>query len=222
MAIRRISQAGKLKDESAIRDLSRAAVEKGLRHLRERDPIIAEIAAKVGPFRLTTEKDFFKGLVRSILAQQISTSAARSIFARLLKAVEPEGLRPEGILALSDQQFRECGVSPQKIRYLRDFATHVNSGKVRLAEFPLLPNETIIAELVEVKGIGLWTAQMFLIFCLGRLDVFPGDDLGVRTAIKKLYRKRQVPKAKQLRKFEKLWHPYSTIASWYCWRSLEL
>jgi DNA-3-methyladenine glycosylase II len=207
---------------SAIRVLSPNAIKAGLRHLSERDPVISGIVARVGPFRLTPETDFFKGLVRSIIAQQISTGAARSIFARLLKILEPPGLEPTGLLNLSDEQFRACGVSPQKIRYLRDLASHVHSEKVRLAEFPKLPNEIIISELVQVKGVGVWTAQMFLIFCLGRLDVFPGDDLGVRTAIKKLYRKRQVPKAGQLRKFEKLWHPYSTIASWYCWRSLEL
>lgn len=203
-------------------EISEMAVQEGMLHLRERDPVLKEIIGRVGAFRLEPEPDLFKGIVRSIIAQQISTGAARSIFKRLLDALEPEGLKPGSLLKWNDAQFRACGISPQKIGYLRDFADKVHSGKVRLREFPKLSNSVIIEELVEVKGIGIWTAQMFLIFCLGRLNVFPGGDLGIRTAIKKLYRKRKLPEPKHLKKFEKLWHPYGTIASWYCWRSLEL
>jgi DNA-3-methyladenine glycosylase II len=123
---------------------------------------------------------------------------------------------------LSPEELRGAGLSLQKARYLRDLAEKIANKSVRIEGIHTRTNEEIIAELTQVKGIGVWTVQMLLIFSLGRLDVFPGADLGIRTAIQRLYRKRQLPKAKQLKKFEKLWQPYASIASWYCWRSLEL
>ena len=201
----------------SARDLA-AAID----YLRKRDPVLAQVIDRVGPFALELEKDIFTSLVRAIISQQISTSAARSIYRKLIALVGSEEKLLGGLSRFSSEELRAAGLSPQKARYLHDLAEKVSSGVVKLERIAALTNDEIIAELTQVKGIGVWTAQMLLIFSLGRLDVFPGDDLGIRTAIKRLYRKRSLPtKPVHLRKFEKLWQPYASVASWYCWRSLE-
>jgi DNA-3-methyladenine glycosylase II len=197
-------------------------IQRAIDHLVKRDPVMAELIEQVGPFRLSLENDYFKALVRSILAQQISTSAARSIHARLMEAVRNDASMETGIHRLEVEELRQLGISRPKAVYLKDLAARVLAGELQLHTLSNKSNEQVIEELIRVKGIGKWTAQMFLIFSLGRLDIFPADDLGVRAAIKRLYRKRTLPKPKQLRKYEKLWHPYSSIASWYCWRSFDL
>lgn len=197
-------------------------IQRAIDHLVKRDPVMAELIEQVGPFRLSLENDYFKALVRSILAQQISTSAARSIHARLVTAVQNDSSMETGIHRLEVEELRQLGISRPKAVYLKDLAARVLAGELQLHTLSNKSNEQVIEELIRVKGIGKWTAQMFLIFSLGRLDIFPADDLGVRAAIKRLYRKRTLPKPKQLRKYEKLWHPYSSIASWYCWRSFDL
>ena len=206
---------------SELVNLPSPEISRALTYLRERDPILAQVIERTGAFSLEPEKDLFKSLVRAIIGQQISTSAARSIYQRLLTAVGGEQKLLSGLRQISHESFRAIGVSSQKQRYLRDLAEKVAVGTVRIHEVPKMTNEEAIAELTQVIGIGRWTVHMLLIFSLSRLDVFPGDDLGLRTAIKKLYRKRVLPKPKQLSKFEKLWQPYASVASWYCWRSLE-
>lgn len=205
-----------------MRSSDAAEIQRAIDHLVKRDAIMAELIERVGPFRLSLEEDYFKALVRSILAQQISTSAARSINARLVAAVQDDPSMEAGIHRHSVEELRQLGISRPKAVYLKDLAAKALSGEVRLGSLAEKSNDEVIEELTQVKGIGKWTAQMFLIFSLGRLDIFPADDLGVRAAIKRLYRKRTLPKPKQLRKYEKLWHPYSSIASWYCWRSFDL
>jgi DNA-3-methyladenine glycosylase II len=197
-------------------------IARALDHLRKKDPILSAVIEKVGPFQIRLEEDFFKALVRAIIAQQISTGAARAIYQRLLTAAGGERDLLEALVRFSPEELRAVGLSGQKTRYLQDLARKVASNAVRLESIRSMTNEEIIEELTQVKGIGRWTAQMLLIFSLGRLDVFPGADFGVRSAIKKLYRKRALPKAKQLVKFERLWQPYASVASWYCWRSHEL
>lgn len=202
--------------------MKRAEVAAGIEYLRARDPVLREIIERVGGFALKKEADVFTALVRAIVSQQISTGAARSIYGRLCERVGGEKKLLTGLVALTSDELRAAGISTQKARYLRDLAEKVASGTVALTGMQELSNERIVAELTQVKGIGVWTVQMLLIFSLGRLDVFPGADLGIRTAIQRLYRRRSLPtKPKQLRKFEKLWQPYASIASWYCWRSLE-
>ena len=194
----------------------------GVEYLRGRDPVLAAVIERVGNFSLQPEPDIFKSLVRAIIAQQISTSAARSIYKRLTALAGAEEQLLFALTRLSLEELRAAGVSLQKAQYLKDLAEKVSQKVVDLNRVSQLTNEQIIAELTLVKGVGVWTAQMLLIFSLGRLDVFPGGDLGIRTAIKNLYRRRALPtKPRQLRKFEKLWQPYASIASWYCWRSLE-
>jgi DNA-3-methyladenine glycosylase II len=205
-----------------VRETGLNEVTRGVEFLRSRDPVLAQVIERTGPFALKPEKDVFKSLVRAIIAQQISTGAARSIYGKLLSAAGGEDRLIEDLQRLTPEEFRSAGVSPQKQRYLRDLAQKVAAGQVRIEAVQSMSNDEAIAELTQVVGVGKWTVQMLLIFSLGRLDVFPADDLGIRTAIKRLYRKRLLTKARHLSKFEKLWQPYASIASWYCWRSLEL
>ena len=192
------------------------------RHFRRRDPVIAGVIDRVGPMTLRPQRDRFGMLVRSIIAQQISTAAARSIRQRLIDLIAPQKLRPEVIAAVSIERLRTAGLSPQKASYLHDLAARVADGSVRLSRVGRMTDEEVIAELLPVKGIGVWTAQMFLIFSLGRLDVFAPDDLGIRTAIRNLYGLAEMPTKQQCHEIADRWRPLATAGSWYCWRSLEL
>jgi DNA-3-methyladenine glycosylase II len=192
------------------------------RHFKTADPVLASVIKQVGPMTLRPQRDRFKLLVRSIISQQISTAAARTIRQRLESYLEPETVRPETIARLSIERLRALGVSRQKAGYLLDLAAKCDDGTVRLARLGRLSDEAIIAELTQVKGIGRWSAQMFLIFALGRLDVFPHDDLGVRSAIRRLYHFEELPSKAQCLEIGSLWQPYSSIGSWYCWRFLDL
>lgn len=197
-------------------------ISEGIAYLRSRDPVIGAVIDRVGPFALEPEPDLFKALVRAIISQQISTGAARSIYRRVTELTGGEERLLKGLAQSSAENLRAAGISSQKGKYLLDLAVKVSTGTVKLERIPELTNEEIIEELTQVKGIGVWTVHMLLIFSLGRLDVFPAGDFGVRSAIQRLYRKRSLPtKPTQLKKFQKLWQPYASIASWYCWKSLE-
>ena len=197
-------------------------IQAGLEHLSAADSVMADLISRIGPFRMTLDGDRFRSLVRSIISQQISGSAARSIRQRLEKMLAPGKITAEKLARLSPAELRSAGISPQKSRYLHDLATKVQNGEVPLRHLARMPDEEAIAELVQVKGIGVWTAQMFLMFSLGRLDVFPHDDLGIRAALRNLYRLRDLPGKDASHRIAKPWRPYATIACWYCWRSLEL
>lgn len=192
------------------------------RHFKSADPVLAAVIQQVGPVTLKPQRDRFKLLVRSIISQQISTAAARTIRERLETALKPAGVRPETVAHLSVEQLRALGVSRQKASYLLDLADKCADGTVRLSAIGRMSDEDVITELTQVKGIGRWSAQMFLIFSLGRLDVFPHDDLGVRNAIRRMYRLKELPGKDQCLEIGNLWRPYATIGSWYCWRFLEL
>jgi len=201
---------------------TRKNVDAALRHLRAADPVMAEIIRRVGPFRLKARRDRFGMLVRSIISQQISGSAARSILARLHATVAPDRPTAENLARLTPEELRAAGVSPQKAAYLYDLSAKTLSGQIQLQSVGRLPNEEVIAQLTQVKGIGRWTAQMFLIFSLGRLDVFPHDDLGVRSAIRRFYGLRKLPSKDRSLRIASLWSPYESVASWYCWRATDL
>jgi DNA-3-methyladenine glycosylase II len=201
---------------------SREHIAVGRRHIRRRDPIMRRLVDQVGPFRLKVRRDRFGMLVSSIIAQQISWKAAKSIRARLAALVAPGPITPHNLAALPISRLRSVGVSPQKAGYLHDLAAKVDSRIVRLDRVGRMPDDDVIAELVQVKGIGVWTAQMFLMFSLGRLDVFPHDDLGIRAALKNLYRLAELPDKQTSLEIALPWRPYATIASWYCWRSHDL
>ena len=183
---------------------------------------MGDLIDRAGPFTLKLDRNRFGMLVRSILSQQISTKAARSIRLRLDELIKPQSLSAEAIAALSDDELRSVGLSRQKVTYLKDLSARVLDQRLQLNRIGRLSDEDAIEHLIQVKGIGRWTAQMFLIFSLGRLDVFPHDDLIVRSSIRELYRLDELPTKKDSHAIAELWKPYSTIASWYCWRFLDV
>ncbi len=193
-----------------------------LQHLRDNDQIMRKVIDEVGPFTLRLERKRFAMLVRSIISQQISTGAARSIRMKLEALVSPDALTEASIGRLTVADMRMAGVSPQKAGYLLDLSEKVASGSVKLSRIGRLSNEDVINELTQVKGIGRWTAQMFLIFSLGRLDVLPYDDLGVKTAIRQLYGFDELPTKDECLEVAESWAPYESVASWYCWRMIDL
>ncbi len=161
-------------------------------------------------------------LIRSIIAQQISVAAAKTINARVVALVAPQRLSAEVMLAVSPARLRGAGVSQQKAAYLLDLAQRVAGGDVRLTRLAHHDDEAIIADLTRVKGIGRWTAQMFLIFSLGRPDVLAEDDLGLRSGVQRIHDLAALPTKAEFRELSAPWRPYATVASWYCWRSADL
>lgn len=193
-----------------------------VKHLSKVDPVLKRLIQRVGPFTLKTHRDRFDLLVRSILSQQISMKAARSIRLRLAERVHPHGITPDSLQTLSDQDLRSVGLSGQKVSYLRDLSARTASGQLALHKFGRMDDDAVIEQLVEVRGIGRWTAQMFLMFALGRLDVFPHDDLGLRSSLKQLYRLAELPDKQTSHAIAAPWAPYRSIATWYCWRLSDL
>jgi DNA-3-methyladenine glycosylase II len=194
-----------------------------IRHLKRIDPILARVIERVGPCRLTprTEGTHFDALVRAIIFQQLSGKAAATIHGRVQALYGGRPPTPAELLATPDETLRAAGLSRQKLSYLKDFAAKVESGAVPIDEIERLADEDIVSHLVQVKGIGRWTAQMFLMFRLGRPDVLPELDLGVQNAIRQVYRMRKQPRPKDVLRIGAKWSPYASIACWYLWRSLE-
>lgn len=201
--------------------LDPGTLEQATRHLRRRDPVLRTVIKRVGPVTMKLERNRFQALVRSIIAQQISGKAARSIWKRLHTAVKPRRLTPEVIAGIPIDQLRSLGLSSQKASYVHDLAARVADGQVRLSRAHRMTDDEVVDELVTVKGIGEWTAHMFLIFSLGRLDVLPHGDFGVRAAIRNLYGLPDLPNREQSVAIAQPWRPYASIAAWYCWRSLD-
>jgi DNA-3-methyladenine glycosylase II len=199
------------------------AIRKAVAHLRKSDPVMARLIAAIGPCRYEVRNfgTHFDALCRSIIYQQLSTKAAATIHGRFLDLFPNRHPTPDALLALPEETLRGVGLSRQKLNYLRDLAGRVHANALPLDHLDELPDQEIIEYLVQVKGIGVWTAQMFLMFRLGRLDVLPVLDLGIRNAIKKAYRVRGVPTAKRMQKIGAPWTPYASVACWYLWRSLD-
>jgi DNA-3-methyladenine glycosylase II len=194
-----------------------------VRFLKRADPVLARVIEHVGPCRLQmrTEGTHYDALTRSIVFQQLSGKAASTILARFHALYPGQAPSPEAVLATSDERLRGAGLSRQKIGYLRDLSTRVADDSLPLHEIHAMTDDGIIDHLVQVKGIGRWTAQMFLMFRLGRPDVLPELDLGIQNAIRRAYRMRTRPTPKQVKKVGAKWSPHSTVACWYLWRSLE-
>lgn len=196
---------------------------KARRLLMRRDPVLAPVIKRHRGRSLldAPEVDPFSALVRTITAQQISTKAAATIHGRLV-ALMPGGVAtPDALLAISDDQLRGAGLSRQKSSYLRDLGQKVSCGDLPVQLLAELPDDQVVEAIVKVKGLGRWSAEMFLMFRLRRPDVLPVDDLGIVTAIQRLYGLRQRPKPDRIRKIAEAWRPYRTVACWYLWRSLE-
>jgi DNA-3-methyladenine glycosylase II len=191
-------------------------------HLRRNDPVLKDIIRQVGPCRIRVKRDRYLTLVQSIVSQQISGAAARTILGRLNDLVAPEKVNPGSLLPLDAEQLRAVGLSRQKSSYVLDLTEKVASGEVCLQQIGRKSNDQVITQLTKIKGIGVWTAQMFLMFSLGRLDVLPVGDLGIQNAMQLNYRMRGQPKPERMREIAKAWNPYETVASWYMWQSLEL
>jgi DNA-3-methyladenine glycosylase II len=189
-------------------------------HLMGADPVLSAIITKVGPYRLQSRKPTFETLARSIVYQQVSGKAAASIFLRLKAAVGPR-FSPNAVLNLSSEELRACGLSAQKAVYIRDLAARVAARQISFRRLVALEDQEVIETLTQVKGVGVWTVQMFLIFALGRPNVFPVADLGVRNAIRRAYNLPEAPKPEDLLRISASWHPYCSVATWYLWRSLD-
>jgi DNA-3-methyladenine glycosylase II len=190
-------------------------------HLRAVDPVLAGLIARHGPCALTPASDRFGALVDSIISQQISVKAADAILRRFVLALPGGVCAPAPILSLSVEDMRALGLSRAKAAYVRDLAERVAGGALDLAGLDDAPDEDVILALTQVKGIGRWTAEMFLIFALGRLDVLPVDDLGFRRAVERSYGLPALPPPATLHALGAPWRPYRSIATWYLWRSLN-
>jgi DNA-3-methyladenine glycosylase II len=190
-------------------------------HLSNADPVMRRIVERVGPLRIEYREPTFETLVRSIVFQQLSGTVARVILGRLHEALPDGRITPEAILKLRIPKMRKLGLSGAKTEYIRDLARQTRDGAVRFEELPEARDEDVITALTQVKGIGVWTAQMFLIFALRRPDVLPVGDLGVRKAMQRAYLLEELPKPGKMEELAAPWRPYCSAASWYLWRSLD-
>ena len=194
---------------------------KAVIHLKKSDQVLRSIIERVGPCRMEFGPAEFPSLAEAIVYQQLNGKAAVTIFKRFAE-LAGEPITPEGILKLSDQQLRAVGLSKQKSAYLKDLAAKTAAGVLDFSRLPHLSDEDVIQHLTQVKGIGVWTAHMFLIFSLRRPNILPTGDYGVQMAVKKHYRKRKLPKPLEMEKIARAWEPYRSIACWYMWRSLDV
>ena len=191
-----------------------------MRHLAAADPLLGAIIKSVGPCEIKMRMDPFQSLVEAIIYQQLAGNAADAIYGRFVK-IYGRFPRSSQLLATNDAKLRKCGLSGKKIEYLKDLASRVSDGRLKLVLLLEMPDEQVIEELVQVKGIGRWTAEMFMIFCLGRQDVLPVGDLGLRKAMQKTYLLDDLPSPETMREIARRWEPYRSIATWYMWKSLE-
>jgi DNA-3-methyladenine glycosylase II len=192
-------------------------------HLMENDPTLTPIIKNAGLPTFKPHKNYYWELVDSIISQQLSVKAAASIEKRFQELFNEEFPAPELIIKKDDEELRAVGLSRPKVKYIKDLAQHVIDGNLKFNEFDSLTNAEIIKELTAVKGIGEWTAHMFLIFAMGRLDILPVGDLGIKNGMRKLYGFEDAPTPEQMQETADKynWHPYESVAAWYVWQSLD-
>ena len=202
--------------------MSKIDLNSAVKHLSKNDKVLSTIIKNIGIINLTRQKKYFNLLLGSIISQQLSTYAASSIHKRFMDFFK-NNPQPEFILRTDDSALRLLGLSNAKVKYVKDLSEKILSGEVKLKGFAKMSDDDIIAELTKVKGIGEWTAHMFLLFTLGRLDILPFGDLGIRKSIMVNYRLKKLPDEKKIKLIAKNnnWHPYCSIASLYLWRSLD-
>jgi DNA-3-methyladenine glycosylase II len=196
------------------------------RFLQKADKVLAKLMRERGPIDPETDRrgsrpDAYQALARAIVGQQLSTKAAASIWGRVTELFGEHTPAPAELIAIEPEKLREAGLSWSKVGFLKDLAERVEDGRLDLERISELSDEDLIAELIEVKGIGRWTAEMFLIFHLGRPDVFSGGDLGIRRAIQIAYRMEDLPDPTQMERISEPWRPHRTLACLYLWRSLD-
>jgi DNA-3-methyladenine glycosylase II len=200
---------------------NRKVWQKGIRHLKRNDPILARIISRVGPVKFELDDDHYEAVVGSIIYQQLAGSAARAILNKFKQLYGGRIPSPREYLSTDVEKLRGSGLSPQKISYIKDLAERLENGTLDLKRLENLPDEEALNQLDAVRGIGRWTAEMFLIFKLGRTDVLPVDDLGLRKAAQKAYRLRKLPTRDRFEQLAEKWHPYSSISTFYLWKSME-
>jgi DNA-3-methyladenine glycosylase II len=193
--------------------------DKARRALARRDPVMARIMREHRNVFLARRGEPFMTLARAIVGQQISVKAAQSVWDRLMLCTG--AATPEAVLARERKALRACGLSDRKTEYIADLAQHFADGAIHVQRWPEMSDEEIIAELVEVRGIGRWTAEMFLIFNLLRPDVFPVDDLGLQKGVRLAYFKGRKVSLNRMKKLAETWRPWRSVATWYLWRSLD-
>lgn len=193
------------------------------KHLMKVDPKLGRIIKQVGRCELHAfaPRDPFEALCMSIASQQLSTKAADTIFRRFCDLFPNRKPTPEAVMTLSEAEIRAAGFSRPKVTFIKDLAAHVLDGRLDLKGLKKHPDDEVMRQLVAVKGIGRWTAEIFLMFRLGRPDIFPADDLGLMNAVQRVYGLRKRPDAKRLRKMGEAWKPHRSIAAWYLWQSLD-
>lgn len=190
-----------------------------LNHLRK-DRKLAKVIDRIGEFNLSLTKNPYESLVEAIITQQLSAKAADSISTKF-RTIYGKFPKPSDVMETSDAKLRKAGLSYMKVSYIKDLSKKVESKEIRLSYMKNLSDEEIIVQLTQVKGIGRWTAEMFLIFSLGRLDVLPVGDLGLRKGIKNLYSLEELPEKEQIERIAEKWRPYRSVATWYLWRSQD-
>jgi DNA-3-methyladenine glycosylase II len=191
-------------------------------HLKKADAVLATIIERAGAYKIHYREPGFDTLVRSIVSQQLNGRAADTIFGRLQAAAKVDPLTPESILKLRPARMRSLGLSGQKMKYIRELARMTRDGEVNFEQCAALEDGAVVEHLTRVKGVGVWTVHMFLMFALRRHDVLPTGDLGIRMAMKKAYGLEDLPKPAEMEKIAAAWRPYSSVACWYMWRSLEV
>jgi DNA-3-methyladenine glycosylase II len=197
---------------------------KAIAHLSSADPALGAVIAKVGPYKLKARADgtHFDHVVRSIVGQQLSGAAAQTIYKRVLGLKGGKPPTPKDFLKFPVEKLRAAGLSGRKVEYVKELAQRTHDGSIAILKIHEMEDDAVMETLVSVRGIGPWTAQMVMMFRLGRPDIFPELDLGVQKAVQKLRRMRKLPTPKQMTKIGKMYAPYRTYAAWYLWRSLEL
>jgi DNA-3-methyladenine glycosylase II len=197
-------------------------MKKAITHLKKSDAILAAIIERAGAYKINYAEPGFQTLVQSITSQQLNGKAAATIFGRLKAAAKADPITPESILKLRPARMRSLGLSGQKMSYIRELARMTRDGEVSFEQCLTLEDGAVVEHLTRVKGVGVWTVHMFLMFALRRHDVLPTGDLGIRMAMKKAYGLEELPKPAEMEKIAEPWKPYSSVACWYLWRSLEV
>lgn len=203
---------------------SPTSLKKAAKHLSANDPVMARLVKTFGPPDIKPHTNYYQELVDSIIGQQLSVKAAATIRGRFYALFGGNKLpKPEQIISKSVEELRTAGLSNAKASYVQDLAHHILEGKIKFDKIDSLSNDEVAAELIAVKGVGEWTAHMFMMFAMGRLDILPVGDLGIKNGMIKLYNLRTPPTAEEIRDIatKNSWHPYESVASWYVWQSLD-
>ena len=187
----------------------------------KKDPKFAKIISQVGEYNVKITKNRYQSLVEAIIAQQLSGSAAESILKKFKKLYKTKFPKPIDVIKTSDSKLRSAGLSKMKVSYIKDLSKKIETNQLNMREISTKSNESIVAQLTNVKGIGRWTAEMFLIFSLGRLDVLPVGDLGLKKGIQLMHSFNDLPNEKEIEQLAESWRPYRTVATWYLWKSLQ-